>query len=285
MDEDSRAAWAEYLAWFIFKGRRPGEQLLPDNPTVSLLLRQYQFNLAVNARPEQAIRVYRSWRSEAASRDLSALERLIISAVPLVHSEVPLSGKEAVTMLGELAGAIADIPHLESQLLGLADLPEFSYLPKLDDTVSSCGLLVCWRCDTIQFLDELLDSCYAGDKAARFGNARVEASTSILMRPLIVLETITRGLLTGDVADLPKKCVEFTVASRDAARLSEPAIYVRAGTGARNVPPRGSAYRRVSVFGWDHLFCHYRHTYCDSAGCVASIRRHKSFFERLERLV
>ena len=73
--------------------------------------------------------VYRSWRSEAASRQLNALERLIISTVPLVRSEVPLSGKEAVMLLGELAGATADIPQkLESQLPGLADLPEV-FLP------------------------------------------------------------------------------------------------------------------------------------------------------------
>jgi hypothetical protein len=59
--------------------------------------------------------------------------------------------------------------------------------------------------------------CYAGYKAARLGDAPIKASTSILIRPLIVEENITRGLLTGDVADLPKKCVELMTAARDAA--------------------------------------------------------------------
>jgi hypothetical protein len=60
--------------------------------------------------------------------------------------------------------------------------------------------------------------CDAGDKAATLGAPRVEASKSILVHPLIVEETITHSLLTSDVADLPKKCVELTLAFQDAAR-------------------------------------------------------------------
>src|ERR1700693_3981594 len=53
---------------------------------------------------------------------------------------------------------MADNPHLASQLPARPDLPEFSYLSDIHDTVSTCGLFVCWRCKTIEFLDELLNS-------------------------------------------------------------------------------------------------------------------------------
>lgn len=167
MDEDNRAAWAEYLAWFIFEGHRTGEDLLPDNPMVSFLLRKYQFDLAIKARPERAILVYRSWRREAASRPLSAVERVMISTSVLPYNEMPLSGNEVVALLGELAVAMADNPNLASQLPARPDLPEFSYLSGVDDTVSTCGLFVCWRCKTIQFLNELLDSLGAAPPELR----------------------------------------------------------------------------------------------------------------------
>jgi tetratricopeptide (TPR) repeat protein len=167
MDEDSRAKWAEYVGWFIFKCHKPGETLLPENPMVSLLLRQHQLNLAVNARPEQAIRVYRSWRAECASRTLSALERITISSTVLPQTELSLPGAEVILLISEFAAAMTESPGLAAQLPTAPDLPELSWLSDVSDAVSTLGLFVCWRCKTITFLDELLDGLEATSTEVR----------------------------------------------------------------------------------------------------------------------
>jgi hypothetical protein len=182
LDKNNRAALARHLAWFIYEGRRPGEQLFPRNPALSFLLRRYQFNLAIEARPERAMLGYRCWRMEAALRDLSALERLTISMTVLPYGEVPLPAKEVVLLLGEFAVAMAQKPDWAAQLPTTLDFPKLSYLSDIRDTVSILGLFVCWRCKTIQFLDELLDGLRAAPPELRGRILRGFASNEAHLR-------------------------------------------------------------------------------------------------------
>ena len=89
MDDALLAALGNQLLWFFYVATEPGQQLFPQNKTLSLMLRPLQFRLALKAAPERAVPIVAAWIGECPPIDSGGdpMSRFLLAAYVLPYEK------------------------------------------------------------------------------------------------------------------------------------------------------------------------------------------------------
>jgi hypothetical protein len=169
VDDALFAALGTDLLWFAYVATEPGEQLFPQNKTLSLMLRPLQFRLALKAAPDRAVPIVDAWIAECPSINSGgeALPRLMLAAYVLPYKEVPLPPKLVVDLLGEVAVTLEKHPDLPVPTVAESAFPELDDIPLSGDFVVTLSFFCSQRFVSLDFLDGFLTALESTEPGLR----------------------------------------------------------------------------------------------------------------------
>lgn len=150
---------ARELFWFLSEGLA-GNSLYPTNLAMSNALRCLQARVAVEAGDAMATTVFAAWHEELfrPGHDARLEEKLLLISHALTFYQARMSARRVVEyfrLYVEAEGSIPDFPNLQMpgpvEILGEA-------AGRITDPVAHLGMMLVPRCESVAFLDELLDA-------------------------------------------------------------------------------------------------------------------------------
>lgn len=183
MHDDVFASFSSNLVWFVVQAASPGEMLVPGQPTISLILRVFQFRVAHALNSSLAANVVRSWWQELenapAADALVGWSMLATQALP--HCELPFSWSEVVQLFARVDDAVKAHPNLQLTLPAERGSDVARYLPE-NEWVSCLAFFQSQRIIDVDSLDDFLDALESADGELRSRILRGVGACDFLLR-------------------------------------------------------------------------------------------------------
>ena len=103
--EDSWEMLCQEFSWFIYLKTEPPEELFPGDPIVNQVFRPLQYRIAVEVKPENALKILEIWDQEIKPyepHESYLLSRLMLATQALMYYQVLLPAKRMVAYLKEI---------------------------------------------------------------------------------------------------------------------------------------------------------------------------------------